>query len=282
MAKPHIVYEYNPETGKLPGTSFEEQTEDFLNDLSYRVETAGDAVEIADEALDKATAAQNKVNNLEGIVNNHTTDISHHTQQITTINATLTDHEGRIVALEENDTVQDTAISSIQTKNTEQDTAISNLDGRVTVLEGSVGGFDGRITDVETEVGTLTGEVTGLNNRVDSVETAVSVITARVSTVETDLDAKANTALDNITPGALDKLVPAGGAVDQVLGIVSASPGRVVGWVDQTGGGGGSVDIVQNITDPGNTSPSKVLSTIGVAVMDGEYQQQLQALWQAV
>lgn len=268
MAKPHVVYEYNPETGKLPGMSFEEQTEDFLNDLSYRVETAGDAVEIADEALDKATAAQNKVNNLEGIVNNHTTSINQHTQQITTINGTLTDHEGRIVALEENDGVQDTAISSIQTKNTEQDTAISNLDGRVTVLEGSVGGFDDRITAVETSVTEISNNVTDL--------------TDRVSTVETDLNAKANTTLDNIAPGALDKLVPAGGTENQVLSVVSTAPQRVLGWVDQTGGGGGSVDIVQNITDPGNTSPSKVLSTIGVAVMDGEYKQQLQALWQAV
>lgn len=282
MAKPQIYYEYNPETGKLPGMSFEEQTEDFLNDLSYRVDGVGHAAEIAQEALDKANDTQNKVDNLEVIVNGHTTSINQHTQQLTTINATLTDHEGRIVALEENDTVQDTAISSIQTKNTEQDTAISNLDGRVTVLEGSVGGFDGRITGVETEVGTLTGEVTSLNNRVDSVETAVSVITARVSTVETDLDTKANIGLDNVSPAALDKLVPSGGVENQVLGVVSTAPQRVLGWVDQTGGGGGSVDIVQNITDPGNTSPSKVLSTIGVAVMDGEYQQQLQALWQAV
>lgn len=239
MAKPHVVYEYNPETGKLPGMSFEEQTEDFLNDLSYRVETAGNASEIAQEALDKANDAQNKVNNLEGIVNGHTTIINQHTQQLTTIEGKLVDHEGRIVALEENDVVQDTAIGNLQNENAAQDAQLDNLDERVTVLEGSVGGFDGRITAVEESVVDLGNRVNSVENTVTEVVSNVAELETRVSTVETDLDAKANIGLDNVSPAALDKLVPAGGVANQVLGVVSTAPQRVLGWVDQTGGGGG-------------------------------------------
>lgn len=62
---PAVWYEYMPLAGRLPGQSFEDQTEDFLNDLSLRVTRNEQVREVVEQTVERVDKLETDLSELE-------------------------------------------------------------------------------------------------------------------------------------------------------------------------------------------------------------------------
>lgn len=164
MAEKEYRFQYTPLVGKLPGMTFEQQTEDAINDIGNRTVTVE---EIANNALDIANTALNTANDALDIANDAQTkaEAAQETadQALAAANAAQdTADEALAIAQEAAGGVSDNtaAIETVQNTVNEHTTIIQQAQVDISGLQQDVASLETTTTTISTQLGNLTAQTT--------------------------------------------------------------------------------------------------------------------------